>query len=102
VPEYAVEPGEVLRLRILDATNSPPLFLALPGFTAWQIGFDGVNTLAPLPVDMSGAGVTTITPVLTGRGFTIDGVLYQEMVCATRPRVGTFAIPQKLDGVSVA
>jgi suppressor of ftsI len=187
VPRYHVKPGEVVRLRMLNGTNSLPLFMALPGFEAWQIGFDGVNTLAPMLVDMSGAGTSTITPenlfsapiqlvaqanrvelllrapkkdgiyaltslaserikpaagekfdvahfvvggsavkmgipsalpkptreypiikeddivahrrflfgqgprrdLLTGFGFSIDGVLYQEMVCATRPKVGT-------------
>jgi suppressor of ftsI len=187
VPEYTVRPGEVVRLRLLDGTNSLLLLLALPGFAAWQIGFDGVNTLEPLPLDMSGTGVTKVTPetlftapiqlasqgnrielllrapaqtgsyvlsslasdrvrpalgekfdlarfivagapvkmeipktlpkpkreypiigdkevvarrkfvfgqgarpdMLTGLGFTINGVLYQEMVCPTRPKVGT-------------
>lgn len=187
VPEYAVNPGEVARLRILNGTNALPLFLALPGFAVWQIGFDGVNTLDALRVDMSGSGVTKITPenlftapiqlaaqgsrielllrapakagsyalaslasdrirpalgerfeiarfvvastpikmripttlpkptreypiitdkeiivrrrfvfgqaprrdMLTGKGLTIDGVLYQEMVRAARPKVGT-------------
>jgi len=187
VPEYAVRPGEVVRLRLLNGTNFLPLLLALPGFETWAIGFDGVNTLKPLAIDMSGEGVTEITPenlftapiqlaaqakrielllrapakegsyvlsslasdrivpalgkefeiarfvvtgspvrmgiptslpvptreypiisdkaivarrtfyfgqgerrdLLTGFGFTIDGELYQEMVCATRPKVGT-------------
>jgi suppressor of ftsI len=187
VPEYHVKPGEVVRLRLLNGMNSNPLFMALPDFEVWQIGFDGINTLEPLPLDMSGAGVTTITPenlfsapiqlaaqanrielllrapkkegsyvlsslasdrirpaagekfdiarfvvggspvkmgipadlpkptreypiikakdivahrtflfgqgarqdLLTGFGFDINGVLYQEMVCATRPKVGT-------------
>ncbi|MBV8198213.1 MAG: multicopper oxidase domain-containing protein [Candidatus Eremiobacteraeota bacterium] len=187
VPRYHVRPGEVVRLRLLNGTNSLPLFLALPGFEAWQIGFDGINLLDATPNDMSGAGVSKITPenlfsapiqlcaqanrvelllrapkaegiyplaslasdrikpaagekfdiahfivggsamkmgipsklpeptreypvikkedivayrkflfgqgprrdLLTGFGFSIDGVLYQEMVCATRPQVGT-------------
>ena len=187
IPEYHVQPGEVVRLRLLNGTNSLPLFLALPGFEAWEIGFDGINTLEALELDMSGEGVTTITPenlftapirlaaqanrielllrapkkegsyvlsslastgivpaagqkfhlarfvvagspvkmgipgklpkptreyplitekdivarrtftfgqgprkdLLTGFGFFINGVLYQEMVCPTRPKVGT-------------
>lgn len=187
VPEYSVRPGEVVRLRILNAANSWPLFMALPGFDAWQIGFDGINTLEPLAADIGGSGVTAVTPenlftapiqlaaqgariellvrapakpgsyplsslasdrirpalgqrfeiarfvvrgapvkmsipatlpkptreypivkdseivarrrfvfgqgprrdMLTGRGFTIDGVLYQEMLCPTQPKVGT-------------
>ena len=200
VPEYHVRPGEVLRLRILNAMNSAPLLMALPGFEAWQIGFDGVNTLEANLFDMSGSGVTEITPenlftariqlaaeanriellvtaprregtytlsslatsgifpsvggkfdiarfvvsgarvnmavpgnlpkptreypiiedkdivarrefvfdqgprqdLLTGFGFTINGELYQEMVCPTQPRVGTceeWRIVNKTDDV---
>ena len=62
VPRYDVKPGEVVRLRLLNGTNAIPLMLALPGFEAWQIGFDGINTLKPLYIDMSGSGVTEITP----------------------------------------
>ena len=62
IPEYHVQPGEVVRVRLLNGTNSLPLFLALPGFEAWEIGFDGINTLEALELDMSGDGVTTITP----------------------------------------
>ncbi len=62
VPEHVVNPGELLRLRILNATNSLPLLLALPAFSAWQIGFDGINTLEPLHTDMSGTGITKIAP----------------------------------------
>jgi FtsP/CotA-like multicopper oxidase with cupredoxin domain len=62
VPRYDVKPGEVVRLRLLNGTNSIPLMLALPGFEAWQIGFDGINTVKPLYIDMSGNGVTKITP----------------------------------------
>jgi suppressor of ftsI len=36
--------------------------LTLPDFAAWQIGFDGVNTLKPLPLDMSGKGTSVVTP----------------------------------------
>jgi suppressor of ftsI len=59
-PTYTMQPGEVIRLRLLNGTNSLPLLLALPGFLVWQIGFDGVNTLKPILKDMSGAG----TPVI--------------------------------------
>ena len=62
LPQFNVKPGEVVRLRMLNGTNYLPLFLAFPGFDAWQIGFDGVNTLKPLPIDMSGKGVKEVTP----------------------------------------
>jgi suppressor of ftsI len=61
-PQFNVQPGEVVRLRILNGTNFLPLMLTLPGFAAWQIGFDGVNTLKPLPLDMSGTGTPVVTP----------------------------------------
>jgi suppressor of ftsI len=62
VPEYHVQPGEVVRVRLLNGANRAPLLLVLPGFETWQIGFDGINTLGALPLDMSGTGVTEITP----------------------------------------
>ncbi|MGA8534077.1 MAG: multicopper oxidase domain-containing protein [Candidatus Tumulicola sp.] len=187
VPRFYLQPGEVVRLRLLNGTTRAPLLMALPGFDAWQIGFDGINTLEPLFVDMSGKNVGEITPenlfsapiqlaaqgnrielllrapkeegaytlsslatreifpsaggkfdiaqfvvagspvrmkipstlpepkreypliddkdivahrkfvfgqgsrtdLLTGFGFTVDGVLYKEMECPTRPQVGT-------------
>ena len=62
VPEFHVQPGEVIRLRMLNGTNAAPLPLALPGFEAWEIGLDGINTLTAFGLDMSGSGVTEITP----------------------------------------
>ncbi len=62
LPQFNVKPGEVVRIRLLNGTNYLPLFLAIPGFDAWQIGFDGVNTLKPIYIDMSGKGVTEVTP----------------------------------------
>jgi FtsP/CotA-like multicopper oxidase with cupredoxin domain len=62
VPEYHVQPGEVIRLRMLNGANAAPLPLVLPGFEAWEIGLDGINTLTPVPLDMSGKGVTVVTP----------------------------------------
>ena len=62
LPQFNVKPGEVVRIRLLNGTNYLPLFLAIPGFEAWQIGFDGVNTLKPIPIDMSGKGIAKVTP----------------------------------------
>jgi suppressor of ftsI len=62
LPQFNVKPGEVVRIRLLNGTNYLPLFLAIPGFAAWQIGFDGVNTLTPIPIDMSGKGISKVTP----------------------------------------
>lgn len=62
VPEFTVAPGEIVRWRFLNGSNYIPLCLALPGFEAWIVAFDGVNVLESVPVDISGKGVTTITP----------------------------------------
>lgn len=62
VPAFAVAPGEVVRLRFLNGTNTQPLMLALPGFKTWQIGLDGVNTLTAIPRDFTGNGTRAITP----------------------------------------
>jgi FtsP/CotA-like multicopper oxidase with cupredoxin domain len=59
VPRYYLQPGEVVRLRLLNGCNGTPLMLALPGFDAWQIGFDGVNLLEPAYIDMSGSPLIT-------------------------------------------
>jgi suppressor of ftsI len=61
-PQFTMRPGEVVRLRLLDGCNGIPLALALPGFEAWMIGFDGVNTLEPVYTDISGTGVSVVTP----------------------------------------
>ncbi|MBV8117909.1 MAG: multicopper oxidase domain-containing protein [Candidatus Eremiobacteraeota bacterium] len=62
IPEYDVRPGEVVRLRMLNGTNGAPLFLTLPGFETWEIGLDGINTLTAFGFDMSGTGITEVTP----------------------------------------
>lgn len=62
-PQYDVAPGEVVRLRVLAGTNFAPLMLVLPGFEAWEIGFDGINLLEPTYRDMSGKGTSIVTPL---------------------------------------
>ena len=46
-PQVQMQPGEVLRLRILNGSNTLNLPLSLPGFEMYVIGYDGVNVLAP-------------------------------------------------------
>ncbi|MDE2483078.1 MAG: multicopper oxidase domain-containing protein [bacterium] len=47
-PQIQMRPGEVVRVRILNGTNAWAMPLVLPGMTCYQIGFDGVNLLAPV------------------------------------------------------
>lgn len=54
IPTFSMQPGEIVRLRLLNGCNQHTLPLVLPGMKVWQIGFDGVNLLMPKPIDMSG------------------------------------------------
>jgi len=53
-PTFTMQPGEIVRLRLLNGCNQHTLPLILPGMEVWQIGFDGVNLLKPKEIDMSG------------------------------------------------
>jgi suppressor of ftsI len=46
-PTYNMEPGEVMRLRILNGVDEYLLPVTLPGFEMYIIGQDGINLLAP-------------------------------------------------------
>ena len=47
LPVYKMQPGEVMRLRILNGTDGIFLPLALAGFEVFVIGQDGINLLKP-------------------------------------------------------
>lgn len=47
LPVYKMQPGEVMRLRILNGTDGIFLPLVLPGFEVYVIGQDGINLLKP-------------------------------------------------------
>jgi len=46
-PQMQMQPGEVVRLRILNGSDTLNLPLSLPGFEVYAIAYDGVNLLAP-------------------------------------------------------
>jgi suppressor of ftsI len=52
--QLVMNPGEVVRLRILNGTNALNLPLQLPGFEVYVIGYDGVNVLQPQQMDQTG------------------------------------------------
>lgn len=58
-PSFQMRPGEVIRLRILNGTTSFPLPLTFAGLEVYQIGFDGVNLLAPVQSAFDFSGVVT-------------------------------------------
>jgi FtsP/CotA-like multicopper oxidase with cupredoxin domain len=53
-PQISIQPGEVVRLRILNGSNALNLPLQLKGFEVYIIGYDGVNLLAPQLLDQTG------------------------------------------------
>ena len=84
-PQIQMAPGEVVRLRILNGSNSLLLPLQLQGFAVYVIGVDGVNLIAPYLVPTGGniptgsgnrvellvqapptAGIYTLTSLATG------------------------------------
>ncbi len=52
-PQISMQPGEVVRLRILNGLNELNLPIVLPGFEVYIIGRDGINLLAPQLLDQS-------------------------------------------------
>ncbi|HEY5258152.1 MAG TPA: multicopper oxidase family protein [Candidatus Baltobacteraceae bacterium] len=53
-PQVQMQPGEVVRLRLLNGSNELLFPLQLPGFDVYVIGIDGVNFLAPQHVVQDG------------------------------------------------
>lgn len=65
-PQLQMQPGEVVRLRLLNGSNTLNLPLQLPGFKVYVIGHDGVNLLAPQLVD------TISNPILLTMGARVE------------------------------
>jgi FtsP/CotA-like multicopper oxidase with cupredoxin domain len=58
--QITMQPGEIVRLRVLNGTNFFHIPLVLPGCNMYAIGFDGINLLAPMEIAQD--GTTLITP----------------------------------------
>ena len=59
LPQFTMQPGEIVRIRMLNGTNGWYLPLLLPGMKCYLIGFDGVNLPAPVESDFSFNGTVT-------------------------------------------
>lgn len=68
-PQMQMQPGEVVRLRMLNGSTSLNLPLQLPGFEVYVIAYDGVNLLAPQLVD------TVANPILLTMGGRVELLL---------------------------
>jgi FtsP/CotA-like multicopper oxidase with cupredoxin domain len=69
VPKIDVAPGEVVRVRLLNATNFLILPLVLPGMEVYQIAVDGVNFLETALLQQN--GTTSVTAYTLNDGSTI-------------------------------
>jgi suppressor of ftsI len=61
LPQFTMQPGEVIRLRLLNGTNGWYLPLVLPGMQCYLIGFDGVNVVTPVQAEFNFTG--TVNPI---------------------------------------
>jgi FtsP/CotA-like multicopper oxidase with cupredoxin domain len=59
LPQFQMQPGEVVRLRLLNGTNGWYLPLLLPGMNCHLIAFDGVNLAAPVAATFNFTGTVT-------------------------------------------
>ncbi len=69
-PVYTMQPGEVVRLRILNGSNFMYYPLVLPNMNVYIIAQDGVNY--PAPVLLNQANTTMVTPANLFDGTTIE------------------------------
>lgn len=69
VPQFTMQPGEVVRLRILNGTNAWSLPLVFSGMECYVIAFDGVNLPAPIPMTLDFTGQVTPLNIATGTNF---------------------------------
>lgn len=94
LPQFTMQPGEVLRVRILNGTNSNPLPIVLPGMESWLIEFDGVNLLAPVKADLSGKGMPVMTPatMFSGPAFLMMSANRLEMLVKAPKRPGVYTL----------
>lgn len=50
IPDINIQPGEVVRLRILNGTSDTFMPIAIEGHTVYVLAYDGVNLLEPLAI----------------------------------------------------
>ncbi len=70
-PTYHLQPGEVVRLRILQGSNFMFMPLTIPGMETYVIGRDGINLLAPELLDQR-SPVRLVNDANIYAGTTID------------------------------
>ena len=92
-PTYTMNPGEVVRLRILNGANFLILPLVLPGFDVFVIGRDGINTLAPEQVAQAPLGTTvTASTMYNGNNVLLAPANRGELLIRAPFTPGTYSL----------
>lgn len=92
VPQFAMKPGEVIRLRILNGTNFLFLPLAFPGLETYAIAFDGVNLAAPIPMTLNYTGSVSAANMFTANVFMTSPANRLDFLVRAPQQPGTYTI----------
>jgi FtsP/CotA-like multicopper oxidase with cupredoxin domain len=101
LPVFAMQPGEVVRLRILNGTNAFHLPLVLPGCDLFVIAYDGVNLLAPVEVAQDGTTLITPSNMLSNQSILIEPGMRVELLVRAPQTPGPYKLSAlATDGVN--
>jgi FtsP/CotA-like multicopper oxidase with cupredoxin domain len=92
VPRVTMAPGEVVRLRILNGTNSLILPLVAPGLEIYQIGVDGVNFLKPALLHQKGTTLVTRSNLHDGSTIVMAPANRSEILVRAPMSAGTYTL----------
>lgn len=92
LPQIAMQPGEVIRLRILNGTNFLFLPLVFPGLEVYAIAFDGVNLAAPIPMTLNESGTISAANMLTANAFLTSPANRLELLIRAPQQAGTYMV----------
>lgn len=91
-PQFAMQPGEVVRLRFLNGANSLFFPLAFPGLEVYAIAFDGVNHTAPIPLTLDYTGTITPANMFSANAFMTSPGNRLELLIRAPQTPGTYTI----------
>lgn len=92
VPQISMQPGEVIRLRILNGTNFLFLPLAFPGLEVYAIAFDGVNLAAPIPMTLDYTGTVSAANMFTANTFITSPANRLDLLIRAPQQPGTYTM----------
>jgi suppressor of ftsI len=92
VPQFAMRPGEIVRVRMLTGTNVLQLPLVLPGMDVYQIGVDGVNFLKPQHFEQRDTRVVTAANLYDGSTIVASNGNRNELLIRAPKSPGTYTL----------